>query len=599
MKKRAIVPTSRTFTTLLNSFAGLNHSNTTGEFSPFAKPEERTMQRVISIYNQSQAHISECVTELARRKEARREANNMGLSGSGPLEEESRPATKLTGTDQEIKEDISMGPTNAYLKFLARFGLWQQMDKIHMVMDKEGLLAPNAITYSALFSALLYRLAQSTEKRYQGTKTNGALSLAEFGHSASVLWDEAIRQFHPIDTPVFTRNQDPLKSLDEDMAIIAMEAFLRGRPSEQRLALKLIPYIWDQPEFSGSGPVVASTSMTFNKQSRSTNGIPPHMIAIPRLPLTIRAAAAVTSMLTKNGKYQAAGVWANSMYHNESLRPLFDTPFLQSTIHALSTKGDVETIERIIGNYQPTSRDGWPRYVWDNALIATRNKGDFDAAMSFFRRMTFLPIGAEDGLSQSEQRPWSWRSPNGRPEDRLGNRWIQPAPLKADARSMSLLFKSAFISGEPSIVQGNVKKAYNVLIRQSLKSLLTIPRRESRQDDINLIEQDAKDFKGVMSPHLIRAAEWNVSLVKDIESATDILLPSARGEKETEQLKEMRDAMGQIRRTWGPILTGKAGPAPSESVEIPVASTSIPLNLNPEKRRAATRRVETNSFFDI
>jgi hypothetical protein len=164
---------------------------------------------------------------------------------------------------------------------------------------------------------------------------------------------------------------------------------------------------------------------------------------------------------------------------------------------------------------------------------------------------------------------------------------------------MSLLFKSAFISGEPSVVQCNVKKAYNVLIRQSLKSLLTIPRRESRQDDINLIEQDAKDFKGVVSPHLIRAAEWNVSLVKDIESATDILLPTARGEKETEQLKEMRDAMGQIRRTWGPILTGKAGPAPSESVEIPVASTSIPLNLNPEKRRAATRRVETNSFFDI
>ena len=544
MKKRGVTPTSRTFTTLLNAFAGVPHLGAPAHFSPIKPPTERTFQRVIAIYNQSQAHIDQCVTKLAQK--ANVTDPEIGLAGSTPLRE-----MNSSMTVQHDESEINLGPTNAYLKFLGRYGLWSQMDKVHIAMDKTGRLAPDNITYSVLFSAMSNRMTMQGDKRYADVRA-GTMSLDEFGAAVRGLWDEAVRQFHPPQSSPFTEVKSRTRRIDEELALHALQCFFKARPSEHRLATSLIPFLWNLPDPSAVAPASLTTKHT---PTRPDQDIPPHMRNIPLLNTSVVVATSITSILTRAGKHRLAATLARHFLSLEHIKTNADFALLRTSIHALASGGDVNTITSILDTHQPpTGKMGWPVYVWDNALFAARWASDFDSAVGFFRRMTHLAHGVEEAVPPAQRKPYVWHRPNDQPVDVQGHKWHKPDPVPVTAKGMSLLFKTALTANEPSVVDRNVRKAYNIFSSYNAVQLFTIPASEfGGKTNLNLLSDTEIEVNG----DLIRAAEWRLSLAQDVQRAVEVMLERA-DKSERGHLEQVKQVTSDLYKKRDPVLGSKA-----------------------------------------
>ena len=546
---------------MLNAYTGSRHLNEDVAFTPSEKPSEKLWQRILTVYNESQANISACIAEVKKAKENGKEVQFGAKPNAAPGVE---GATRVQPTRlEEIAEQINPSPTNAYLKLLARYGMWSQMDKVHVAMDQEGPLSANNKTYTILLHALLNRRAQQEEKRWTHVKNDLTKFMTpdEFGSTARSLWDEAVRKFHPI-VPSDTHIYDRDRRIDEELALLAMRAFLSARPADQLLATNLIPFIWGLPEINSAVPASLTASMNDAKASaRSNIDIPHHMKNIPRLKPTIRSASSLLVMLGKANKVSLASHWAKYFFSLPELRAQMDFQFVRSVIHALASTGDVDQINEIMETYQPpTGKAGWHAYIWENVLMAARQKMDFEAAMDAFRRMTHLPYGVEDGVPVDQRSKYVWHAPSGaKARDVLGHNFIRPDALEPTAKALSLLFKTAFLSTSATIVDKNTRKAFNTLTAFNLDKVFTIPADDyKRGRTIRLLQDKADDFKGEVHNSLVAAAEWRLSLARDVERAMELLMDQAQpGEKR--QLWELKENMANIGRTWGRVLDPKVG----------------------------------------
>jgi hypothetical protein len=556
MKKRAYHPNSRTYTIMLNAYAGARHMGEDLAFVPNQKPSERVWQRVLTVYNESQANIMECINKVKAAKTSKDDLD-YGLSGEDALRE--GRATEPTPISQ-IKAQINPTPTNAYIKLLARFGMWGQLEKVQLAMDKEGPLSPNTRTYHILFSALMNRRAQQMEKRYTGAKNElpKMLSAEEYGSSARLMWDEAVRRFHPVNPPL-GHQVDKERLIDEELALLAMKAFLTGRPMDQHLALSLIPYMWNLPPLSSAGPASMTASMSDVEQGgRDSLDVPHYMRSLPRLSLSSKTATALILALSRANKVTAAATWARHMMSRPDIRKEMDFGLIRSLMYAFGSEGDLDSINEIMETYQPpTGKAGWQPYIWENAMIACRVRGDFESALRVFRRMTHLAYGTEDGEPKASRRKYVWHLPRGKDKDINGRPFYRPDPQEPTAKVMSLLFKAAFAGNSQIITDKNTRRAFNVFASFPMNQFFTIPADDFKRGyEIRLLQDRASDHSGEIHASLVHAAEWRLSLAKDVEKATDLMLANARPE-EVDSLVALKEKMTTLVRTWGKLLDGK------------------------------------------
>lgn len=485
MKKRGFKPNSRTYTTLINAYAGLRHASDTSDPRRSRTVEPKTASRVSIIYDQAQTYAREKETEL-EEAESRNDPDELGLDTNATLDDEGISA---------VESDVNVGPTNAYLKFLARYGLFAELDKTFMAMPMTGPLSPDVITYTTMFSALYDSMNRTDEAG--GAAQNRSRS------TPGGLWAQMTRQFR---SGVSERHE-----IDESVALIALKCMARGDQNTQRQAMDIVDALWSLPR-----PSTSPSPMLRGGVSGSAT--PP---ALPRLPLTIRAATTIMSICPKQTDRSH---YAHMFLQRPELKDEIDTPFLIAAVRALSETGDIETVRDILDNYQPRQPNHWPISVWHDALTAARwstseeqglkSQPNFDAALAVFRRMTHLPTGVEDGQVAGE---YAVATPNSKPIDARGIKWARAVPVEPDAKALSLLLKTALGRGWREVEQAiNVFKHF---------------RAHGAADG------QTQEIKGKT-----RGRQWEDELAKDLGRACERLLERQWPEDKARQYKRLLSA---------------------------------------------------------
>ncbi|CAK9784770.1 hypothetical protein CC85DRAFT_285246 [Cutaneotrichosporon oleaginosum] len=400
MKKRGTHASSRTFTVLLNAYAGVAHSGMVNEtFSPAHRPERLTLERVRRIYDLSQAHIRKMLSKASRNEGSR---DDLGVAYP---EGEEGEAPMLPS------EEVSVWPTNAYLKFLGRYGMWTEMEAVFLAMDREGPLAPDAATYYTMLST-----ANNVDHYRRSTKEDIGLPVIEVGSVGRGYFDQAVR----------TLGGD----LDERLALAALSCFAAGSPSDQRVAEELVPRLWNLP---APGQPASATGV----KGKYTL-LPRAWATLPTLKLSVRSATALLSTLRRMGNKSLVAHYTRLVAEGPLARDA-DLALLRTFVHNLSFAGDADGASAILETFQPPSGpDGWPADVYLSVLGAARWAADWDIALSTFRRMVALPPAAEGGAGK-----YVWKAPNGRGQDVRGRAWVPPRPHDISAPAMGLLFKTA------------------------------------------------------------------------------------------------------------------------------------------------------------
>jgi hypothetical protein len=479
MKKRGFKPSSRTFITLLNAYAGLRHSGDTTERRGPRVAEPKTASRVAVLHDQARTYLLAQEAEL-ERQENQNDPDELGLGT------QARVDVDHDALDSEI--DINVGPTNAYLKFLSRYGMIKEMEKVFTAMSASGPLSPDSITYSTMFSAL-----------YDSVTKRSDNSTPPTGLTATGLWTQACRQFG-------SATSREKREIDEDLVIIAVKCLSRGDQASQRQVMDIVESIWPLPRPADTR---SAPHIRLNRPSAS----------LPQLPLSIRAATTIMAVCPKPTDRSH---YAHLFLDKPELRSSIDTPFLITAIRAFSETGDVHAVVDILDSYQPRQPNQWPINVWHDALTAARwsvseeqgmkNQPDFDAALSIFRRMAHLPPGVEDGEATGI---YEIKSPNGKPVDNLGTKWARPSPLPADAKAMSLLFKTALSRG-----WRDVNRALMVFFHIDGTQLLEPAQSANR----------AERAEG---------RQWEQDLRKDLERSCEKLLEKSLPENEKTRIEAL------------------------------------------------------------
>ena len=521
MKKRNIAPTSRTFTTLINAYASVAHDGRFAPFTPESPPTPKTLQRVVDIYNDSQAYISDHIAQ------ARGETDD-----SGGL----RPAGKQESASNDSQE-VNVAATNAYLKFLGRYGLWTQINKIRLAMDTDGMLAPDNMTFTTMFSSFLNKYAQQVDAGKAETARK-----EEIGTSVRRELDAAVRQFHPID---YHKKPDPSRRVDEEFALLTIQGLMNGRPEDVDLGNALMAFIWDIRLPRQGGPASTMTS----PKTRPETDVPRHMRQIPEIPITVRAATSILGMLTRTKQGDIAAKCAKHFLSDSNLSSIVDHAFLRTAIHALSAGGDVSSIIKLLNSYQaPSGNEPWPYYVWDDALLACRRANSFDDAVDLCRRMSHLPLGIENGVPPHQAEEYAWRRAGN--IDKAGRKWFKPRPIMPTAKAVSALLQTA-LNSPPDVLDKNVRKAYNLLVAFSVPRLMLVPKGEMRgRGEIDLLQGPAESE--VVNTSVTRTVSPHLILANDIRQLVQRLLQS---DGQQQALAVLRSQMDQVLATWRPIMS--------------------------------------------
>lgn len=523
MKRRGTKPTSRTFTTLLNAYAGVAHTNAPVErFNPSARPERLTLDRVNNIYNQSQAHIRAVM-------EAAKDEDDIGIAYPS-AKQQAQAAAEVNETE------VNILPTNSYLKFLGRFGLWEEMQRVFHAMDATGPLSPDQVTYSAMLNA-----ANNIDHyRRQTARHPKAPPLPELnlGATARGLWEQAVRQMCPAGKAHGNRE------LDDKLAITALECLVSGRPEDQRLVEQLVPRLWALPAYgqvtvASSNPVPAGSDF------------PASMEHLPHFKLNVASATALMSLLAR-GKASVAAFYTDKIIHSRELQKGLDFAALRVAVHNFADMNDVDAAKAVLDSYQPpTGQDGWPRDVWHAVMSAARWSKDWDAALGTLSRMAQFPT--DGGKS------YSWKSSNGKKQDVRGMAWVKPRAIVPDAESLDLLLKTALVTGVK-----NVRTALGVYERYGEEHFFLWKQAVARQGstDIDMIATRRPPVELNYSSR--KAVERGVELAKTLQQAAERVAEYARGQ-EKEDMEGLARTGRIIADNWGIVLKraaeGEAGAA--------------------------------------
>ena len=379
---------------------------------------------------------------------------------------------------------------------------------------------------------------------------------SDIGPAASTMWDRAVRQYHSPNAGHGTGTGT--KRIDNELALLALQCLLAGRPADRRLATALIPFLWNLP--APGSTIVASSERSAPRANMSE--IPQYMQLFPALTLDSRTGKTLLSMLGRTNHLSLAAYYAEHLLDSPQLLNIIDWGVLQACIHMLSNTGKVDRIVDILDSFQPpTGEDGWPRHVWWNALTAARWSAKFPAALTIFRRMTHLPNGIEDNRPNR----YTWAAPNQKPVDSQGRRWIPPRPMPPDAKSISLFLKTAI--GANSLRAA--RQAWTVFCHYPLQTFFVIPRNETKGREVSLLPP-FEDGPAEVSPGLAVAAEWRVILARDVEGIAERILEAVMSGEEVKRVNETRRMMSEIAKVWGAKLgTVKGGDRmPGEEQEV-------------------------------
>jgi len=491
MKKRGFKPSTRTYTALLNAYAGLRYSEDTMDRRVPRILEPRTLSRVKIIHDQAQAHLAAQAAEL-ERLESQNEPEELGLKTNGMVDE---PFVEGEGVD------INVGPVNAYLKFLAKYGMMEEMEKVLTAMPTSGPLSPDSITYSTMFSGLFDKLSKKSNVK---DIPEGQVSTSK-GLTASSLWNQVYRQFRDSDS---SRPSDKRK-VDEDLALIALKCLSRSGQTSQRQVMQVIDALWP-------------LSRPNDPRTPSQIRLAPPTTKLRHLPLTIRAA---TTIMAVSPKQTDRSHYAHLFLQNPELKKSIDTPFLITAIRAFSDTGDVAAVLEILESYQPRQPNQWPLAVWHDALTAARwsvsdEQGfkklpDFEAALKIMRMMNHLPPGVEDGEITG---PYVAESPNGKPVDDMGIKWAKTKPEEIDAKAMSIFLKTA------------LSRAY----KDSQRAMAVF----THLDGTKLLDLEGAR-KGVDRDAPMGRRQWGVDLCRDVERACERTLELDLDGEEKEKIEKL------------------------------------------------------------
>ncbi|RSH84135.1 uncharacterized protein EHS24_005638 [Apiotrichum porosum] len=548
MKKRFVKPTSRTYTTLLNAYAGVAHSDSyTEHFVPGNRPEPLTLERVRAIYASSQKHIQACKTKI--QKQSIQEEVGVSYPQSNPEPD------VLNQEEESITKAINILPTNAYLKFLGRFGYWEEMERVFLAMDREGPLSPDQVTYWAMLKAAqnihtFERLQNDRITKHQAsgiTLKPVKLPTINFGATVRSYWEQAIRQLRhrPAD----------YRKIDPELAILVVECLSVARPEDKRLAQVLVPRLWGLP--SATQPEVASSRRPDGRADFSL--LPKVYETLPVFRIDVRIATTLLTLYRRAKDKEQSRFYTHFFLEHEELRKDFDMGFMRAATLALAAADDITGVQAIMDSYQPSSgKGGWPLEVWNAALSAARWSGDWDAALAVFRRMTHLPPGVETSKGASGE--WTFKSPNGRPVDARGVPWVQAHPIVPDPTTMAILFKAAIACGERPTRQ--VLRIYNHFGAEYWNTivhhLIRGPSRARVGEQILDLrtKQAAVPVRPLTSltRHLIAD---RVELAKDVETAAQRIVYATTDELEKETTGLLRDRSKIFVKYWSEFLSGK------------------------------------------
>lgn len=444
---------------------------------------------------------------------------DLGVAASGVLLREDR----LQESTESLQSDIVIAPTNAYLKFLSRHGLFTQMQRTFLSLPQSGPLAPDTVTYTLMF-ATLYHVHRSLEHA-----PDGKAKAMMIGPTAKALWEQCLRQS--------SKEEGQGGQVDNGLVAMYVRCLLRGRPEDQRLAVSVIEQVWNLPSPGNSDPT--STSIY----------LPPPLLTaypIPKLDIDVKSATALISSLHTANLPVLATHYTHLILSSSSLIPLFDIEFFKAAILALSVTGEVQSIVDIMDIYQPPSRgkDGWPRDTYRAALTAARWAGDYVSALSIFRRATHLSsnIGhiSADPSTPPKIEPYRWVTPNGLAHDKRGVVWVKPTKIDPDAQLLGLLIKTAIQKSNKEI-----RSALDVYVRTGGESkYLALPSAMQADNVSTTSRKLLRDEQ----PREIESSAMRKQLTSSVDLARDIQRAAERLGKGYEKMAE---EAGQVVTKWG------------------------------------------------
>jgi len=554
MKKRGINPDIYTYSGLLNAYAENALSSTTGEVV-MKQPEATTLSRVTNIFDQSQAYLrqikgkSTVATSPLTEKMAE---NDIGLNTSSVIDTGFTSTLPPADTTPSI-ELISVVAINSYLKYLAKYAMTDEMQRIFISMERTGPLAPDNVTYTTMFTGLLNRQKQHDLAKKAGTASTE--TMMSISSTARSLWDQAVRQFGRQSTG---SPQLAKAGIDEGLAVIALQTLVNCRHQDKRLAIDLIPQLWGLSTPGRSTSIPNSEESETDKKGSSD---------LPLLPVTISAATSILNILRIADQPTLATHLTQSFLNNLELQQKFDFPFLRSAISTLALTGDVSTILSIMETYQPQTVSGqWPPDVWLSALRAARFSADFPVALNLFRRLTYLPPNIEKGHSVSKPGSASveWSPPNDQRTDIQGNKWIPTKPVKPYATIMTMFLKVARNADKSAC-----KQALSIFTHYPLKDFFDI-----NEKGITMLPP----FKEIsLNREVIRGIQARLSLAREVEGVCEVLRGMG-GDREREW-RGLGGVMKGVHEFWGSVLNkverGQRGGVVSmvESRDTDLAST--------------------------
>ncbi|OCF73881.1 hypothetical protein I204_05726 [Kwoniella mangroviensis CBS 8886] len=537
MKKRGIKPTTRTYSTMINAYSRISHSGGISAEYELIPVKELTHSRVTILFEQSQQHIKKCMNASALLQE------DLGIihSTSGP----SGPQVKKEdqSVNDEFSDEINTSPTNAYLKYLGRHGLWEEMYQTFLSVDTTGPLSPDSITYTTLFASLHHiHLVRGRQKSADPSIVHKSIDI---GPVSRGIWDQCQRQFAK------TKGERD-RSIDNELFSHALRCLIKGRPEDHRFAIKLVDEIWGLPPPGQSN--LASTST-----STSTG-------SIPRLNTTVQSATALIQGLLHSKRTVLASHYTTLLLSLKEIQTSVDLYFLKSAISALSETGDIGGILGIIDSYQsPTGSEGWDISTYSSALQGARWAGDFPNALKIFKRATQISDDVEN-TSPADKSPTSekvlgegykWSTPNGQPVDSRGIRWIKPRPIVPDTNLLSILLKISVGSNNEAI-----KKVLNIINHFGAKRLFSIQNSSTRHGIENKrSNQDDEDgnhnggstllIENTPQTLIIGDRKSSASLGKMVDFAKNIVLAIERlPGSQADEYRGMKENMQKIVKVW-------------------------------------------------
>lgn len=502
MKKRGTHATSRTFTVLLNAYAGVAHSGLVNDaFSPAHVPERLTLERVRRIYDLSQAHIRAMLSKAAKNEGSR---DDLGVAY--PEDYDSEMPTP------QPSDEVSVWPTNAYLKFLGRYGMWTEMEAVFLAMDREGPLAPDAATYYTILNT-----ANNVDHYRRSTKEDSGVPAIEVGSVGRGYFDQAVRALGG--------------QVDERLALAALSCLAAGSPADQRVAEELVPRLWN---LAAPGQPASATG------AKGTYPILPRSWhTLPTLALTMRSATALLSTLRRMGNKSLVAHYTRLVADGPLARDA-DLALLRVFVHNLAFAGDADGASAVLDTFQPpTGSDGWPTDVYLSVLGAARWAADWDIALSTFRRMVALPPAAEGQTGK-----YVWRAPNGRGQDVRGRAWVAPRAHAVSPAAMGLVFKTALAA-----------------LKHGIKPLRAAADMYEFYGPDTFFE--VRTSAGVVDMNAGEAKHWDLSrrdygmvgeaveLARDLELAAERLLETPRAPEDKERHEAMRRDAARVVRIWG------------------------------------------------